>query len=160
MAPAELSVGVQAPDFSLPASNGGTFSLAGQRGLHNVVLAFVQTAADRDTVAEAQAFRDASELLRAARTHVAFIGPDSPAAYGQLATVHALPVDFLSDADGAVARRYGVETTKAIAFVTRKVWRRSTVIIDRTGIVRKVFRDVKLDTHVNEVLAFLDTNLS
>lgn len=160
MADAPLAVGARAPDFTLTSTGGQAYTLSAQRGRHNVVLCFMASATDGDTVKEVAAFRDASELFAAARTQVAGVGRDALAAWQQLAAARNLKAEMLADEDGQVARRYGAEVVSGLGPLRRARFRRSTFVIDRAGVIRKVFRDVKLDTHVNEVLAFLDTNLT
>jgi len=155
-----VAVGVRAPDLTLPSATGAAYLLSAQRGRHNVVLVFVRSAADHETQAEMRAFRDASELFAAARSQVVGIGHDALPAWQTFVAAHDFKGEMLADVDGAVAQRYGVEVERGLGPLRRARFRRSTFLIDRAGIVRKIFRDVRLDTHVNEVLAFLDTDLT
>ena len=68
---------------------------------------------------------------------------------------NSLAFELLSD-DGAVAADYGVRVRQGFGPFSRERFRRSTFLLDRTGVVRRIFRDVDAEEHVNEVLAALD----
>ncbi len=160
MALNRVSEGVQAPDFALPSTADGSFTLAEQRGRHNVVLFFY----DRDDAAadieQAAAFRDASELFREQRAEVVGVGRGDLALHSRFVADSRLPFQLLVDADDAVAGIYGAVRSQSLLFVTRRVFRRSTFVIDRIGVVRRIFRDIDdAETHVNELLGFMDTDL-
>jgi peroxiredoxin Q/BCP len=61
----------------------------------------------------------------------------------------------LSDEDAAVSKAYGVYKEKNM--YGKKYWgiERSTFVIDPTGKLKAIFRKVKVDGHVDEVLTAL-----
>lgn len=66
---------------------------------------------------------------------------------------YSLPFTLLSDEDAAVAKAYGVYKQKHM--YGKKYWgiERSTFVIDEKGKIKEVFRKVKVDGHVDDVLA-------
>jgi peroxiredoxin Q/BCP len=53
---------------------------------------------------------------------------------------------LLSDVDGALVRQLGIANDNGNA-------KRTTFVVDATGVIRTVFEGVKVDGHVDEVLA-------
>jgi peroxiredoxin Q/BCP len=66
-----------------------------------------------------------------------------------------LPFTLLSDEDKVVAKAYGVYKEKSM--YGKKYWgiERSTFVLDQAGKLKAIFRKVKVDGHVDEVLAAL-----
>ena len=155
---AKVSMGVQAPEFRLPSTRGAVFSLFEQHGLSNLVLFFLDRASGGTDTLAATAFRDACEFLAAERTTVVGIGNASIEDLHAFQDSLGLPFDLLSD-DGSVAAEYGVRVRWGFGPLSRERFRRSTFLLDRTGVIRRIFRDVDLNEHINEVLASLDTDL-
>lgn len=65
------------------------------------------------------------------------------------------PFHFLSDAEETVVKAYGVLVEKNLYGKVSMGIERSTFLIDPAGKVQKVWRKVKVDGHVAEVLASL-----
>ena len=155
---ATVSEGVQAPDFQLTSTSDETFSLLARRGRANLVLLFLDNATGGTDTQTATSFRDASDLFRAERASVIGIAKAALDDLKAFQTSHSLPFELLSD-DGAVAAAYGARVRQGFGPFSRERFRRSTFLVDRTGIVRRIFRDVDPEEHVNEVLAALDVGL-
>lgn len=155
---ATVSEGVQAPDFELTSTSDDSFSLMARRGSANLVLLFLDNASGGTDMQIAASFRDASELFRAERATVVGIAKAELADLKAFQATNALPFELLSD-DGAVAADYGVRVRQGFGPISRERFRRSTFLVDRTGVVRRIFRDVDPREHVNEVLGELDVGL-
>ena len=63
-----------------------------------------------------------------------------------------LPYLLLADTEKEVARKYGVWVEKTLYGKKHMGIERSTFVIGPDGIVRQVFRKVKVEGHVDEVL--------
>ena len=155
---AMVSEGVQAPDFQLTSTSGDPFSLLAGRGRANLVLLFLDSASGGTDAQIATSFRDASDLFRAERATVIGLAKASLDDLKAFQGANSLPFELLSD-DGAVAAAYGVRVRQGFGPISRERFRRSTFLLDRTGVVRRIFRDVDSSEHVNEVLAALDIDL-
>jgi len=140
-----LSVGDRAPDFTLPDQSGRPVRLRDLLEKKNVVLYFYPKDATPGCTAEARAFRDAYDAFTEADTEVMGVSSDSVKSHERFAAKHALPFTLLSDRDGKVRKLYGVERTLGI-FPGRV-----TYVIDRNGIVRRVYSSQLAATrHVRE----------
>lgn len=120
-------VGDPAPDFELEGTD-GPFRLSDHRG-QRVVLLFYP--GDETPVCTKQfcSYRDRAEELDQLDAVVVGISAQDVASHAAFREHHGLTVPLLADADGAVARAYGV---KAPVVGTR----RAVVIVDGEGVVR------------------------
>ncbi len=70
-------------------------------------------------------------------------------------TMHDIPFALLSDPKGEVCDRYGVLKEKSHSGKKYVGIERSTFVIDETGKIVAVYRGVKVDGHIQELLATL-----
>lgn len=155
---ATVSEGVQAPEFLLTSTDDEPFSLLARRGRTNLVLLFLDNAASGADTEIATSFRDASDIFRSVRGTVIGIAKAELGELKAFQAANSLAFELLSD-DGTVAADYGVRVRQGFGPFSRERFRRSTFLVDRTGVVRRIFRDVDAREHVNEVLAALDEGL-
>ncbi|MBS1107981.1 MAG: putative peroxiredoxin, partial [Deltaproteobacteria bacterium] len=103
-----LEVGQQAPEFSLAGSDGKTYRLADFAGKRGFVLAWFPKAFTSGCTAELEDLRDAAAAIAAYDAAVFMVSLDPPEKNAEFAkSVDAKQV-LLSDADGSVARAFGV----------------------------------------------------
>ena len=141
------NVGERAPDFTLPNADGRPVRLGELLAQKVVVLFFYPKDETAGCTVEACAFRDASEDFTAAGAEVVGVSRDDAASHIRFAAHHKLPFTLLSDAGGAVHALYGVRTR--LGFLRDRV----TFVIDRSGIVRKVFTSmIDMRGHVQSSL--------
>lgn len=153
---AELNVGDQAPTFALPNERGEIVRLDDLSG-SVVVLYFYPKDDTPGCTKEACAFRDA--MPRIQRTHAVVLGVsmDSPESHQKFIAKHGLPFSLLSDHEGEVSRAYGVYRKKNLYGKVSWGIERSTFVIDRQGKIKRIYRKVKVDGHVDEVQAVLQS---
>ena len=146
-----VEIGKPAPDFTLPADGGGRLRLKDLRG-KKVVLYFYPKDATSGCTAEACGFRDRMPEL--ARHGIAVIGVsrDSVASHDKFKSKYGLPFPLASDLDGKVSEAYGTWVEKSMYGRKYMGVDRATFLIDEKGIVRAVWRKVKVPGHVEEVL--------
>ncbi|MDE3246227.1 MAG: peroxiredoxin, partial [Acidobacteriota bacterium] len=96
---------------------------------------------------EACSLRDGHVALQAAGAVVLGVSSDDVKSHGAFAAKYHLPFSLLADPDKAIINAYGV---KMFGLGMAK---RVTFVIDRQGVIRKIFRDVKPAGHDQEVLA-------
>ena len=84
------------------------------------------------------------------------VSADSLASHAKFIEKFDLPFPLLSDEKKEMIQKYGVWQEKKNYGKTYMGIVRTTVIIDKDGIVRKIFPKVKVDGHTEEVLAALD----
>lgn len=150
----DILEGRPAPDFTLPAVPEGTVTLSSFRG-RPVVIYFYPKDDTPGCTREACGFRDARDQLQALGAVVLGISRDSVASHARFHQKHGLNFPLLSDADGKVTEAYGVWREKRRYGRTSFGIERSTFLIDGNGVVRKVWRDVRVDGHDQQVLEAL-----
>lgn len=153
---AALEEGKPAPAFTLPASDGSTVALADYRGKKQVVLYFYPKDNTSGCTKEACAFRDRLSSMERKDAVVLGVSRDSLASHARFIEKFELPFLLLADEDETVCRQYDVLKEKTLYGRTSIGIERSTFVIDKQGKIKKVFRKVKVDGHVDDVLEALD----
>jgi peroxiredoxin Q/BCP len=151
----ELSEGMVAPDFELPSSAGGSVKLSDFRSKSHVVLYFYPKDMTPGCTTEACSFRDLRGEVEAAGAVILGVSSDDLKSHGKFIGMHGLNFPLLSDTDTAVSSRYGVYVEKNRYGRKYMGIERTTFIIDREGVIRKIYRKVKVDQHADEVLEFV-----
>jgi peroxiredoxin Q/BCP len=146
-----LEVGDKAPDFTLPSDGGGQVSLKTLRG-ETVVLYFYPKDDTSGCTAEACAFRDALPDFFKAKATVIGISRDSVASHDKFKTKYDLPFPLASDEEGKVCEAYGTWVEKSMYGRKYMGIERATFLIDGNGVVRHIWRKVKVPGHAEEVL--------
>ena len=144
--------GDKAPDFTMPTDGNGTVSLAGLRG-KPVVLYFYPKDDTTGCTAEACGFRDSFPYYGKTGATVIGVSRDSVASHDKFKKKHDLPFILASDQDGKVCESYGVWVEKSMYGRKYMGIERATFLIDKDGVVRKVWHKVKVNGHVDAVLA-------
>ncbi|MBN6187919.1 thioredoxin-dependent thiol peroxidase [Aneurinibacillus sp. BA2021] len=155
---AHIEVGQEAPDFTLPASNGEQVSLHDFRG-KNVVLYFYPKDNTPGCTRESCDFRDKTEDFTAANTVIIGISKDDLKSHDKFIQKYNLPFLLLSDTEAEAATLYGVYKLKKNFGKEYMGIERSTFIIDKDGRLVKEYRKVKVDGHVEEALRYIKENL-
>jgi thioredoxin-dependent peroxiredoxin len=150
-----LAAGDPAPDFTLPGDT-GPVSLVALKG-RKVVLYFYPKDDTSGCTAEAEAFTAAMDDFAAAGAVVVGVSKDSVASHGKFRAKYGLSPLLASDKDGEVVERYGVWVEKSMYGRKYMGIERCTFLIDAAGVVRRVWRKVKVPGHVTEVLAAAQT---
>ena len=81
------------------------------------------------------------------------VSKDSIRSHGKFRQKHALSVGLGSDPEGEVVERYGVWVQKSMYGRSYMGIERATFLIDRSGVIRRVWRKVSVSGHADEVLA-------
>lgn len=147
--------GAPAPDFALPSTSGATVSLDDFKGRRNVVLYFYPMDDTPGCTKEACFFRDMTPRFEAHDAVILGVSPDSVESHQAFAHKFTLPFPLLADEDGQVARRYGSWREATAERGAGTV--RNTFVIDKDGVLRRVYPKVKVEEHVPEVLSFIES---
>ena len=150
----DLEVGGKAPAFSLPDQSGNPVSLKDFSG-KQVVLYFYPKDDTPGCTKESCDFRDAEASIKKAGAVILGVSFDGQESHRKFIKKFTLPFTLLSDKDKVAAKAYGVYKEKSM--YGKKYWgiERSTFVIDQTGKLKAIFRKVKVNSHVDEVLAAL-----
>ena len=146
--------GKPAPEFELQSDAGETVRLADLRG-KPVVLYFYPKDDTPGCTTQACGIRDAYGEFQAAGAVVFGVSPDSEASHVKFREKFGLPFTLLADTDHQVAEDYGVWVEKKNYGKIYMGVERSTFVIDADGVVQRVMRKVKPETHADDVLAAL-----
>lgn len=147
-----LTEGKPAPAFSLPRDGGQLVSLATYAG-RKLVIFFYPRADTPGCTLEAVAFSRLADAFAAAQTAVLGVSADPVTAQERFRDKHELTVPLLSDETLGMLKAYGVWGEKSMYGKTFMGIVRTTVLIDASGKVAKIWRNVRVDGHADEVLA-------
>ena len=140
--PPSVKVGQMAPDFTAnylaaPDANGRRqgkpVTLSEFKGQKNVVLAFFPAAFSPGCTSEMAKYQETSGQFNSNNTVILGMSVDSPWANAAFADKLGARFNILSDARRDISRAYGVFDEQAV------IARRTTFVIDRQGVVQKVF---------------------
>ncbi len=148
--------GGPAPDFSLRSDTGEQVTHSSLRG-RPVVLYFYPRDDTPGCAAQACGIRDAWSEFERAGAVVLGVSPDDESSHVSFKEKYGLPFSLLADTEHRTAEEYGVGKEKSFAGKTYMGVERSTFVIDADGNVAKELRNVKPDTHADEVLAALES---
>jgi len=146
--------GEKAPAFMLQADDGSKVKLSDLKG-SPVVLYFYPADDTPGCTREACAFRDRSAELKKLGAKIFGISPDDVASHVKFRDKFKLNFPLLADPDHAVAEKFGAWREKNMYGKKRMGIVRSTFLIDTDGVIQKVWRSVKVDSHDQAVLAAL-----
>ena len=151
-----LEAGKAAPAFSLQTGDGTAVSLKQFRG-KTVVLYFYPKDDTPGCTKEACSFRDSQADIKRAGAVVLGISGDDEASHKKFSEKYHLTFPLLADPGWSTAKAYGVYKQKSMYGKTFWGIERTTFIIDASGRIAKIFPRVKVDGHVDEVLAALQS---
>lgn len=145
-----------APLFMLSRDGGGKVSLTDLRG-QTVVLFFYPRDNTPGCIKESIGFSQHLQSFADAGASVYGISKDTIRKHDNFVTKHGLTTPLLSDAESTTCENYGVWKEKNL--YGKKHWgiERSTFLIDRNGKISRIWRKVKVDGHVEEVLGAVRT---
>lgn len=150
----KIKEGIIAPDFTLEAHDGKSYTLSNLRG-KKVLLYFYPKDNTSGCTCEAESFRDAIAEYKKKKTLVFGISTDSIASHKKFAEKLMLPFPLLSDEKKKVVKLYGVWGKKKMMGREYMGTNRMSFLIDETGVVQEVYAEVKPKEHAAEVLADL-----
>ncbi len=146
-----VNVGDKAPSFTLPADGGAKVSLKDFKD-KTVVLYFYPKDDTSGCTAEACAFRDALPDFSKVDAEIIGISRDPVKSHDKFKAKYDLPFPLASDEDGKVCEAYGTWMEKSMYGRKYMGIERSTFLIDGKGVIRNVWRKVKVPGHADEVL--------
>jgi len=146
-----IQPGQPVPDFSLPSSDGTTFTLSEHKG-KKVVVYFYPKDLTPSCTNEACDFRDLQPAFAARNAVVVGISPDPVKTHRRFAEKYGLPFPLLSDPDHKVAESFGVWTLKKMYGREYMGIERSTFLIDEEGRLEREWRKVRVKAHAEGVL--------
>jgi peroxiredoxin Q/BCP len=148
----ELNTGDKAPDFSMPADGGKNLSLSDFKG-KKLVLYFYPKDDTPGCTKESCDFRDNLTQLNNLGAQVVGLSKDSVAKHDKFKEKHKLNFPLISDENCEICEAYGVWVEKSMYGRKYMGIERSTFLIDEEGIIRHIWRKVKVKDHVRDVIS-------
>ena len=149
-------LGKKAPAFTLPDQEGREHSLKEYIGKW-VVLYFYPKDDTPGCTKEACSFRDSYAAFKKNGIIVLGVSADSVKKHAKFVEKYTLPFTLLSDEEKVAVEKYGVWGQKK--FMGREYMGifRTTVLIDPSGKIVKVYENVKPDAHAEEIVSDIQT---
>jgi peroxiredoxin Q/BCP len=147
-------VGKAAPAFKLKNQDGKVISLSDFKG-KDVVLYFYPKDDTPGCTTEACSFRDELPRFNGVNAVILGVSPDSVDSHKKFSQKYELPFDILSDESKEVVQKYDVWKEKNNYGKKYMGVVRSTFIIDKNGKIKKIFNNVKVNGHSEEVMKAL-----
>ncbi|HYM44483.1 MAG TPA: peroxiredoxin [Steroidobacteraceae bacterium] len=147
----KIKPGSKVPDFSLPTTGGGTWSLKDVAG-RKLVIYFYPRDMTSGCTREAQDFRDRYAAFRKAGAELVGISRDGVASHEKFAARESLPFPLLADDDERVCRMFDVMKQKTLYGRKYLGVERSTFLLDGAGKLQREWRNVKVPGHAEAVL--------
>ena len=145
------AVGSEAPDFTLNSQDGKPINLHDFRGKW-VVLYFYPKDMTTGCTIEAHNFQRDLAKYDAKNAVILGVSVQDEKSHQEFCAKESLNFKLLADTKHEVSEKYDSLTNYGVA----KLSARHTFLIDPTGKVRKVWTDVDVKKHSDEVLAALD----
>jgi peroxiredoxin Q/BCP len=147
----DLQLSGPAPEFELPLGGGGSVKLSSLRG-RKVVVYFYPKDDTPACTTEARDFTALRPEFEKAGAVVIGVSPDTVKKHERFAAKHNLGIDLAADEALDTLKAYGVWGEKSMYGRTYMGVIRSTFLIDTEGRIARVWRDIKVKGHAEEVL--------
>lgn len=150
-----MKEGDVAPDFELVANNGNTVKLGSFRGQKNIVLCFYPknhlfACPSKKVFKMAEATIQAYPKIKALNAELFAISVDTIEDQKKFVDEYKIPYQHLSDTNKTVCKGYAELNLVGLA-------KRSTFIVDKDGKIAKIFRDVRVESHGQEIIQALQS---
>ncbi|WP_339632368.1 thioredoxin-dependent thiol peroxidase [uncultured Sneathiella sp.] len=149
-------IGEKAPDFEMPADGGEEVSLAALKG-HPFVLYFYPKDDTPGCTKEAIGFSEKIKEFDKLGVKVIGVSKDTLAKHAKFREKHSLSVVLAADEDGKTCEAFGVWVEKNMYGRKYMGIERATFLIDGKGVIRNIWRKVKVKGHVEAVLEAAET---
>lgn len=146
-----VKTGSKAPAFVLDTDNADTLHLKNLEG-RIVVLYFYPKDNTPGCTRQAIAFSGKAEEFARENAVIVGVSRDSVEKHGKFRSRHNLDIILGSDEDGRVVRQYGVWVEKSMFGKKYMGIERTTFLVDTGGIIRHIWRKVKVPGHAEAVL--------
>ena len=148
-----MNEGDEAPDFELAANDGSSVKLISLRGNKNIVLCFYPknhlfACPSKKVFKMAEATILAYPKIKELDAELFAISVDTVEDQKKFVEEYKVPYLHLSDTGKTTCKVYAGINIAGLA-------KRSTFIVDKKGKISKIFRDVNVETHGQEIISSL-----
>jgi len=151
-----LQPGDKAPAFKLATDGGGNISLSSLKG-RPFVLYFYPKDDTAGCTKEAHGFSDNLKKFERLGVNLVGVSKDSVASHDRFKAKYKLKLTLASDAELEAAQAYGVWGEKTLYGRKYMGMERATFLVDAKGVIREIWRKVRVPGHVEAVLAAAKT---
>jgi thioredoxin-dependent peroxiredoxin len=152
-----VQTGDLVPDFELPDQDGEPRRLSSLLAGGPIVLFFYPAAMTKGCTKEACHFRDLAKEFADAGVQRVGISGDSVSRQKRFADMHSFDYPLLSDAEGVVAKTFGVQRGGVLARLGAPVKRWTFAIGADSRVVAAIHSEVNMNLHADQALAALRT---
>lgn len=152
----ELNIGDTAPDFTLPTDGEGEITLSNLKG-KKVVLYFYPKDDTPGCTKESCSFNENLSALNKLNAEVIGLSKCSVKKHDKFKAKYDLNFPLASDENGDVCEAYGTWVEKSMYGRKYMGIDRSTFLIDENGKIAQIWRNVKVNGHVEDVVAEIET---
>ncbi len=142
-----LSLGNQAPDFTLASTKGNDYTLSINQADKPLVVYFYPADFTRGCTAEACSYRDSFDVFKEYEVDIIGISKDSVATHLKFQKEHRLPFELLADTKLKVAKQY--DAVMPIVNVTKRI----TYLLDKTHKIVAIYDSLFMaKKHIDEMM--------
>ena len=147
----ELAPGDRAPAFKMATDSGDPISSAALKG-RPYVLYFYPKDDTTGCTREAIDFSAARKKFEGLGTEIVGVSKDSTTSHEKFRKKHKLKIMLASDPEIKTAQAYGVWVQKTLYGRKYMGMDRATYLVDTKGVIRQIWRKVKVPGHAEAVL--------
>ena len=149
----DMEEGDSAPDFELTANDGNVIKLESFKDKNNVVLCFYPknhlfACPSKKVFEMAKSVISVYSEIQSYDTKLFAISIDNIESQKKFVAEYKIPYLHLSDTQKYTCKKYAGLNIAGLA-------KRSTFIINKNGVVKKIFRNIEVKNHGHEILDFL-----
>lgn len=146
-----IEEGQAAPNFTATATSGTTVTLPALAD-RKFVLYFYPKDSTPGCTTEGQNFRDLYPAFQSAGCDIFGVSRDSLKRHENFKAKQAFPFELISDENETLCRLFDVIRLKKLYGREFEGIERSTFLLDEQGVIRRIWRKVKVKGHADEVL--------
>ena len=146
-----VSINDPAPSFSLPSSSGKDITSKDLKG-KNYILYFYPKDSTPGCTIEANNFTNNHDNFKKYNTLIFGISKDSIKSHVNFINKQNITFELISDIEGDLCQKFDAWKEKSMFGKKYMGIERSTFLIDANSVIRKIWRNVKVSGHVDQVL--------
>ncbi|QXK91982.1 peroxiredoxin [Neoehrlichia mikurensis] len=147
-----IQIGDIAPIFTILLDDGRFVTSEFYKNNKNIILYFYPKDDTPGCTMEAANFRDAYKEISSLDAVVIGVSKDNVKSHENFKKKYNLPFHLIADTESKLIQAYDVLVEKSMFNKTYMGIDRSTFLIDKEGIIRKIWRNVKVTNHVSCVI--------
>jgi len=151
----DITIGQKAPAFTVALNAEKKVKLSDYKG-KKLILYFYPKDDTPGCTSQAIGFSAVQKDLDARGVRILGVSADTIEKHAKFSAKHNLSIDLGSDPDMLMLNDYGVWVEKNMYGRKYMGIERSTFLIDEKGKVAKIWRKVKIKTHIDDIMSELD----